>query len=134
MTFTVQPTIAELFDRLTRLETEKDDIAAALAVKNEQIAALRDVIREGLTQQGATSHTDAATGWSARIETRTAWRVADVAALTAAVDGEPFLAVELYEQQINTKRVIELAKQGRVLPGVEQQVTETFVVRRGKTS
>jgi hypothetical protein len=130
---TQHETLRGRFQRLRDLTAAHDEAARMQRLLAEQIDEVRRDIREAMEADGVRSLTDGGTGLSARLETRTAWVVADHDALWEAVTGDPQLRAELLEPTVNTRRAIEIVKAGRLLPGIERRSTETFAVRTGRT-
>ena len=126
-----EQTMAERFERLRDLMRAHAEANRMAGMVQSDIDAVRAEIRAAMEADGAWALRDKETGLSARIEARSAWKITDMDALSTAIEESATLADELYEQQINVKRVIDLAKSGSVLPGVEQITNATFVVRGG---
>jgi len=123
--------MTEIFEALRLMNDEKARLAGLMKTVDADIAEMRTAIEQRLRDGGATAHTDAATGMSARIEQRTTWKVTDRDALMTLGRQRPMLC--LLVETLDEKRAIDMAKASdEPVPGIEPVVTESLVIRGGK--
>lgn len=121
--------LPELFSMLDVVEADIADEMTRIQHKRTIVAEIRGAIEQRLRTDGTASVTDAATGYRARIETRTthriiedeAFKISDWLKATGRWDDYTYTAVD-------EAAVVLLAKGGETIPGIAQVTTERLVI------
>lgn len=121
--------LPELFSMLDAVDADIAEQTARLRHKQAFQGELRTAIQDRLKESGTRSITDDATGYKARIEQRTEWKVTDRDALIDYARQRPSLGLIETVEIVNEKAAITVAKGATLrVPGIAQVESERLVI------